>query len=274
VGTIGLVRETPDSQVIAVDENGVPILNADKLQGSMEFGFKAMLEVREVSPWFGGTDLQLGYFGINSLDADKTVNALEVNSIFFFAFPAQPPTSFNFLYSSNLYSGEANLRFLSRQRIRPIAGLRYFKLEDTYDVFQNNSTGGRDGFFSITNNSLFGGQFGLEGDFYRNQRVNFYGFGKVAALHNEVEGTATARNGFRIFSDSTYTTLIDAGTGANIHFAGPLSFKVGYRSLFASDLALGIDQNGALPLFAPSAGSVKFNSQHYHGLDFAAVFVF
>jgi hypothetical protein len=114
----------------------------------------------------------------------------------------------------------------------------------------------------------------LEADFYRNQRVNYYGFGKVAAMHNEVEGTATARNGFRIYSDSTYTTLVDAGVGANIQFAGPLSFKVGYRSLFASDLALGIDQNAALPLFDPSIGAVQFNSQHYHGLDLAAIFVF
>ena len=104
VGTIGLVREVPDDQVLAFDENAVPILNANSMQGSMQFGFKAMLDVRDVQPWFGGTDLQLGYFGINSLDAGATVNALEVNSIFFQVFPANPPTSFNFNYSSNLYS--------------------------------------------------------------------------------------------------------------------------------------------------------------------------
>ena len=60
VGTIGLVREVPDSQVLALDENGIPLLNANSLQGSMQFGFKAMLDVRDVRPWFGGTDLQLG----------------------------------------------------------------------------------------------------------------------------------------------------------------------------------------------------------------------
>ena len=101
VGTIGLVREVPDDQVLAIDENADPILNANSMQGSMQFGFKAMLDVRDVQPWFGGTDLQLGYFGINSLDAGATVNALEVNSIFFQVFPLNPPTSFN-LYTSSV----------------------------------------------------------------------------------------------------------------------------------------------------------------------------
>ena len=117
---------------------------------------------------------------------------------------------------------------------------------------------------------MFGGQFGLEADLWQTRGINFYGFGKVGAMHNEVEGTATALNGFRIYSDSSYSTLVDAGVGANIRFAGPLSFKVGYRSLFASDVALGSDQNAALPLFDPS-GAVQFNSQHWHGLDLAAV---
>ena len=272
LGTIGLIRETPDDQVIAVDENAVPILNADSLQGSMQFGFKAMVDVLDVRPWFGGTDLQLGYFGINSLDAGARVSALEVNSVFFQAFPLNPPTAFDFSYSTNLYSGEANLRFGSRNRLRPIAGLRYLKLEDTYDVFESSS-GSRTGFYSLTNNSLFGGQFGLEGDLWQTRRVNFYGFGKVGAMHNEVEGSATAQNAYKEFSDSTYTTLVDAGTGAIIRFAGPLSFKVGYRSLFASALALGIDQNEAISIF-PGPNTVKFNSQHWHGVDLAAVFQF
>lgn len=272
IGTIGLTRETPDRQVIAEDENGDPIQNADTLQGSMQFGTKATLDFREVCSWFGGTDLQLGYFGINSLDATSTANASRVRSVFFQAYPLNPPTSADYDYSSNLYSGEANLRFGGRNRVRPIVGLRYFKLEDTYNVLENSS-GNRGGFFSLTNNSLFGGQIGLEGDLWRTRRVSLYGFGKVAAMHNEIEGSATASNAHRDFTDSTYTNLVDAGTGASIHFAGPLSFRVGYRSLFASALALGIDQNGAIPIL-PGPGSVKFNSQHWHGIDLAAVFQF
>ncbi len=273
IGTIGLVREVPDSQVIAVDALGDEILNADKLQGSMQFGTKAMVGFRDVKPWFGGTDLQLGYFGINSLDGDARVNSTQVYSVFFKAYPLNPPPSFDFTYSTNLYSGEANLLFGSRNQFRPIVGLRYFKLEDTYDVFNSTDTT-RTGFYSLTNNSLFGGQLGLEGDLWQGRRVSLYGFGKVAAMNNDVEGTATAANGFKNYSDSTYTTLVDAGTGANIRVAGPLSFRVGYRSLFASALALGIDQNEAIAIYPSGPSSVKYNSQHWHGIDIAAVFVF
>ncbi len=261
VGTIGLTREKPDSQVLAEDENFDPILNADSLQGSMQFGAKANIDFREVKPWLGGTDLHFGYFGINSLDAGTRVDALQVRSIFFQAYPQNPPPSFDFTYSSNLYSGEANLKFASRSRVRPIAGLRFFKLEDTYDVFRNSS-GPLIGFRSLTNNTLFGGQIGLEGELWRTRRVHLYGFGKVAAMHNEVEGSATAQNAYREFSDSTYTTLVDAGTGAEILVAGPLAFRVGYRSLFASDVALGIDQNGSIPIFP---GPARSNSIHSTG---------
>jgi hypothetical protein len=272
IGTIGLMREVPDNQELAYDASFQPILNADTLQGSMQFGTKAMLDFLNVSSKFGGTDLQLGYFGINSLDGGAQVNSGAVNSYFFNALPASPPTSFDFNYSSNLYSGEANLRFASRYRIRPLVGLRYFKLEDTYDVYQSSSSS-IDGFFSLTNNSLFGGQLGLEGDIWQTRHVNLYGFGKAGAMHNEIEGSATAANFHQEFSDSTYATLVDAGVGAIINFAGPLSFRVGYRSLFASSLALGIDQNQAVSIY-PGPDTLKFNSQHWHGVDLAAVFQF
>lgn len=272
IGTIGLVREKPDSQVLAFDDNDEPNFNASSLQGPMHFGTKAMVDFRNVNSWFGGTDLQFGYFGINSLDETKRVDSILVRSYFFRAFPLNPPTSADFTYSSNLYSGEANLKFGARNRLRPIAGLRYFKLEDTYSSVENTS-GNQRILTSLVNNSLFGGQIGLEGDLWQNRRVNLYGFGKVAALHNEIDGSATAANAYREYSDSTYTTLVDAGTGANIRVVGPLSFRVGYRSLFASALALGIDQNGVIPILG-GPGSVKWNSQHWHGIDMAAVFQF
>ena len=272
IGTIGLMREKPDSQVVAFDESAKPVLNADTLQGSMQFGTKAMVDFRDVSSVLGGTDLQFGYFGINSMDGGAQVSADQVFSRFFKAFPLNPPRTFDFNYSTNLYSGEANLRFGGRNPIRPIVGLRYVRLEDTYDVYQSSSsTVG--GFFSQTNNDLFGGQLGLEGDLWQSRRVSFYGFGKVGAMHNGINGRATSANFIEDYSDSTYCTLVDGGAGANIHFVGPLSFRVGYRSLFASSLALGIDQNESVSIF-PGDDTLKFNSQHWHGVDLAAVFQF
>lgn len=272
IGTIGLARQALESQTLAFDSMGNEILNADSLTSSMQFGFRTMVGIRGIQPWLGGTDLQLGYFGINSLDAGRTVSADEVNAIFFGGIPTDPPTSFAFNYSSNLYSGEVNLRFASGSRLRPLVGLRFFKLEDTYDVFESSSNG-PDGFYSLTNNRLFGTQFGLEGDLWQTRRANFYGFGKVGAMHNDVEGTATARNAHIIFNDSVFTTLVDAGVGAKFRFAGPFSFTVGYRTIFVGDIASGMNQNAALSMFDWS-NEVQLDSQHWHGLDLGAVFEF
>lgn len=278
IGTLGLVREEPNDVLLAVDQNGAPLLNASQFQGDIQFGLKTSVDFRNVRNWFGGTDLQLGYFGINSLDAGRTATAQEINYIFFNSFPVNRPSTINFHYSSNIYSGEANLRLANWRRIRPITGLRYFKLEDTFDTFNPSGSGTRIGGFSTTNNSMFGGQFGLEGDLWRRRRFDIYSFGKVGLMHNRIEGSASAANAnsapvTRNYSDSHFATLVDAGVGANIRVAGPLSFKVGYHALYASQLALGIDQTTSVNLLS-SAGAIAFNSQQWHGLDFVSVWEF
>ncbi len=282
VGTIGLVRETPDNQTIAIDQNFLPLADANSLQGSMQFGFNTELDIHNVRPWLGGTDLQFGYFGINSLDAEMTVvpvgvTSTNVSSVFFNSIPVNPPTTTNIHYSSNLYSAEANLLVASNYRLRPLVGLRYFKLEDSYDTF-NFSGGQRFGGFSLTNNSLYGGQFGLEADVLRRSCWSLYASGKVGAMHNDVEGSAIARDSagnttVKNYSDSSYANLVDGEAGVRYTLAGPLSFKVGYRSIFVSKLATGIDQNESVRLLAPGE-TVSFNSQHWHGIDLTAELTF
>ena len=281
-GTLGLVREAPDSQTIAIDDSFQPLYNADSLQGSMQFGFTTELDIHNVRPWFGGTDLQFGYFGINSLDAETTVAAdgvtsTTVSSVFFNSIPVNPLSTTNISYSSNLYSAEANVVMASNYQVRPIVGFRYFKLEDSYDAF--DFTGGqRFGGFSLTNNSMYGGQLGLEGEMFRRSSWSLYASGKVGAMHNDVEGSAIALDSagtttVKNYSDSSYATLVDGGVGLCYHVVGPLTLKVGYRSLFASKVATGIDQNGSVRLLSPGE-TVVFNSQQWHGIDLGAVFEF
>jgi Putative beta barrel porin-7 (BBP7) len=279
IGTIGLAREEPDDQLLAIDQNSAPLLDANELQGDLTFGLKANLDVRNVRPWYGGTDLQLGYFGINSMDAGRTANANQINYIFFNSFPVTQPSTINYHYSSNIYSAETNLRFSNGRRVRPLVGLRYFKLEDTFNAFNFGSGSvSQIGGFSLTNNSLFGGQFGAELDVLQVRRWNVYSFGKVGLMSNRIEGSAWAADSggnavIRNYNDSNFATLVDVGVGAHIRIAGPLSLKVGYHTLFASKVALGVDQNNSVNLLS-SAGDVDLNSQQWHGLDIASVWEF
>lgn len=277
LGVLGLVRERPDGNILAYDENNQPIFSASELQGSMQFGLNAMLDVYNVHHALGGTDLQFGYFGINSLDSEQTIAAGEVRSIFFNSTPLNPPSESIFLYSSNLYSGEANLRFMSRTRIRPIVGLRFFKFEDQFDIFQH-APGARLGGFSKTNNHLFGGQFGVEADVWCVGRTRWYASGKFATLHNQVDGSARAADITgnaveKYFGDQHFATLVDAGTGLEYGFAGPLSLRVGYRALLASGVATGLEQSKSIRLLSPGE-TVVFSSQQWHGIDLAATLSF
>ncbi len=277
LGVLGLVRERPDSQVLALDENSLPLLNARDMQGSMQFGMEALIDFNNVQPWLGGTDIQFGYFGINSLDAEQSIAAPEVNAVFFNTLPITPPTDSIFLSSTNLYSGEANLRFLSTSRIRPLVGLRFLKVEDQYDVYQYSS-GMQVGGYSKTNNHLFGGQFGAEADIMRFGQTRVYANGKFGTMLNQVDGSARAADATgagveKYFGDQHFSTLVDAGTGLDIGLGGPLSLRVGYRFLMASALAVGLDQNNSMFLLSPGE-TVVFNSQQWHGLDLAATLSF
>lgn len=277
MGVLGLVRERPASQVIAVDENNATLLNANELQGSMQFGFEAIVDFNNVSPLLGGTGIEFGYFGINSLDALRVISADEVSAIFFNSYPVEPPSTSTFLYSTNLYSGEANLRFRCRSRIRPITGLRFLKIEDQYDVYDFVS-GQQIGGFSKTNNHMFGGQFGAEADVYRFGQTRVYANGKYGAMCNQVDGSTRAANATgdaveKYFGDKHYSSLVDAGVGVDYGLAGPLSLRVGYRFLMASSVANGLEQNRNIRLLSPGE-TVTFGSQQWHGLDCTAILSF
>lgn len=277
LGTMGLMRETPDDQILAIDENFNELLNANELQGSMQFGLRALVDVYQVSRLMGGTDLQFGYFGINSLDATRTLLAQEVSPVFFNSVPVNPLTSSNLIYSTNIYSGEANLRFRNSRRIQPLAGLRFLKVEDTFDAFDFTGSG-RLGGFSLTNNTMFGGHFGGQATLLRIRNFDWFAAGKYGVLNNDVEGSAEAadisgNNVVKNFNDSITSSLVDAETGLIYDFVGGLRFKVSYQYLFASKVATGLDQNESVRLLSPGE-SVRFNSQLWQGLNLSALFSF
>lgn len=277
LGVLGLVRERPDSQILADDENINPTLNATELQGSMQVGVNTLVDFYNVHRALGGTDVQFGYFGINSLDAEEQISSGEVILVFCNSYPVNPPPDSTFLYSSNLYSGEANLRSMSRARIRPIAGLRFLKLEDQFDIYHDVS-GTKSGGFSKTNNHLFGGQFGAEADVMRFGQTRWYARGKFSTMHNQVDGSARAADSTgnaveKYYGDMHFATLVDAGTGLDIGLAGPLTLRVGHRALVAGGVATGLDQSRSINLLATGEKMV-FGSQQWHGIDLAAMLCF
>ena len=277
IGLVGLVRQKPNGQVIATNQDDDVILNADELQGDMQFGLATKLDIYQVSNAFNGTDLQLGYWGINSMDATRTLTANQVKTNFFQGTTAGPPIQrFNYIYSSNLYSGEANLRLNNIQRLRPLVGMRYLKLEDTFDQFEFISNG-TSGFYSLTNNSLFGAQLGLEATVLRYRSWDWFAIGKYGAMHNRVEGSAMAALGggdaVKNYDGSNFCSLVDGQTGVVFRFVDQLQFRIAYQALYCSDIASGIDQSEAIA-FVGTPDQVVFDSRFWQGVSLSATFSF
>ncbi len=276
IGVIGLVRQKPNSQILAFDRSFNVLLDANELQGDMQFGLSTKVNLYQVSTALGGTDLQLGYWGINSMDATRTLSADQVRTIFFQRTTADVLTTMNYIYSSNLYSGEANLRMRNSARLRPIVGVRYLKLEDTFDQFNFQSTG-TIGFSSLTNNSLIGGQLGLEGTLLRYRSWDWFANGRYGAMHNRVEGSAQAALAgsplTKNYSDSSYCSLVEGETGLAFQFVQGLQFRAAYQALYASDIATGVDQSGAIDILG-LPDQVVFDSRFWQGVSLNAVFSF
>ncbi len=277
LGVIGLVRQKPTAQVIATDDLNRVLLNANELQGDMQFGLAAKIDVYQISNAFGGTDLQLGYFGINSLDATRTLQAPQVRTRFFQGTTADPISSFNYIYSSNLYSGEANFRLRNTKRFRPLIGTRYLKLEDTFDQFSFRDGGGRDGFFSLTNNSLYGAQLGFESTVLRYRNWDWFAIGKYGAMHNRVEGSARAALGttdaVKNYDGTNFSSLVDVQTGIIYRYVEQLQFRAAYQALYCSDIASGIDQSAAIS-FIGLPDQVVFDSRFWQGVSLSATISF
>lgn len=277
LGVVGLVRQKPNSQVLATDKFNQVLLNADELQGDMQFGVVAKVDLYQVANAFGGTDLQLGYWGINSLDATRTVTSPdEVRTSFFGGTTSDPIFAYNYNYSSNLYSGEANFRLYHAQRLRPLIGIRYLKLEDTFNQVEFTSSGTA-GFFSLTNNSLFGAQLGLEATLLRYRSWDWFAVGKYGAMHNSVECSALAAPGgvdtTRNFDGSSYCSLVDGQTGLIFRFVDALHFRAAYQALYCSDIATGVDQSGSIDFFS-SSNQIFFDSRFWQGVSLSATVSF
>lgn len=276
IGVLGLVRQKPNGQVIATNQDGDVILNADQLQGDMQFGLTAKIEIYQISNAFGGTDLQFGYWGINSLDATRTLKDDEIYTSFFMGTTVDPVQRWNYIYSSNLYSGEANLRLYSTARFRPLVGMRYFKVEDTFNQFEFVD-GGTNGYYSLTNNNLFGAQFGFEATIWRYRSWDWFAVGKYGAMHNRVEGSAEAADAVgdatKNYEGSTFSSLVDGQTGIIFRFVDQLHFRAAYQALYCDKIASGIDQSAAVNFFG-TPDHVVFDSRFWHGVSLSATFSF
>ena len=277
VGAIWLSRKTPDAQNLVFDQSNAVISNANQLQGKMGSGLDTTLSFYNVfreKP----IDFEMRFFQTNRMTAEQTLTATQVIPLFYQGTPINPVSSNNVFYDSRIRSFEANTVFRTPFRIHFLTGLRYFEVDEKYNIINNvNSQNGViAGFFSRTDNSLIGGQVGAEGVLVSTNNGRIFGSVKWALLENDVTGFARAANASGAplnenASDSIGSQLLDLQLGGSLGLSHCISIYGGYQGLIASDLGMALEQNRNASLFTPTNPIFRSDAQ-WHGFKTDIVF--
>jgi hypothetical protein len=244
----------------------------NELAGSGGKGFDGMLNAKRVIGGQHPLDLQLRFFESRDMLFSRGIlSPSSVIPVFYNAIPVTPANDYIVDYTSDLQSGEINLRTPLFQRLYGIAGIRYFELEEQFDIIDVAATSATTtaGFFSGVDNDAIGGQIGLEGVLFSGKRGRVTGGVKWGLLSNSVRGIAmaTTTSGNPLSSrlaETQSTQLIDIQLGGTFSITDWLGLYGGYQGLIGSDFALGPTQSRESRISDPT-NPVAFESEQWHG---------
>ena len=189
--------------------------------------------------------------------------------MFFNGIPVTPPQSQTFEHLSDLQNYELNFR-RRVGRFRFLAGVRHFKTEESYDIF-NTGSGvlNRVGSFSTTTNSLVGVQVGAGATLWSNEIFTTYATLKYALMNNSVDGRAEVEDvvGEPLildYSDERGTRLWDLEIAGFAAIGQSFGVKAGYRGIIGEDIATATDLSGSLDIFT-GEGNFVYSTPEWHG---------
>ena len=272
VGFISLFRSQPSSMPFVFTPSASVLLDMNELSGNGGRGFDGMLNAKRVVGGNHPLDFQMRFFESREmLFSREIIAAPAVVPVFYNGIPATPVNNYRVHYETDLQSAEMNLRTPVFQRLYAVAGIRYFEVEEQFDIIDSAASTPDTlvGFFSGIDNDAFGGQLGLEGVLLSGKRGRITGGVKWALLSNSVRGTAIANDtsGNPLttrLAQTESTQLIDLQLGGSLAIVDWLSLYGGYQGLIGSDFALGPTQSRVSSLILP-VNPVTFESSQWHG---------
>ncbi len=245
-GAIFLTRNSPSTQVLAVDGGANSILNAQ----AFNFGTGAGVDLNALR--HGDVyDVDFRYFQVNGMSAHEQLFPPGGSAALPFGNPVAlfPIPRLDAYYTTQIQSVELNLRKNLAPRFTVLAGFRYIALDDDLQHQFNLSGDG----FSIYHynidaiNRLYGGQIGLDAVVFSRGRFQVETAAKAGIYGN------TARNALRI-SVFELPTVTVGGHSSPTSFVGDWNFsgifqlnehwalRGGYQLLWLSGVALSTQQ--------------------------------
>ncbi len=241
--------------------NGDVLLRTDDLLSEAEMGARIGLII------YGNEDrgLEFAYFGLDELGNSINVSAdAPLIFPFFGGVPANPRNEYDVMYKSTLNSGELNLRHRSYSRVNLLAGLRILDLNERFTIRDNTG-----GWFSGTDNDLFGFQLGGDAYLLNVRRSIIFSTIKAGVYYNQADVKARAAsvvgNPLRIRVREENSAFVgDLALGMLIPMGPAADLRIAYQGLYMDGVGLAPDQADNYSLF-DGIGTFDTSTIFYHG---------
>ena len=199
-----------------------------------------------------GTGYEFVHYDFKTFMGSLSVDGQDTIPVFFGLVPVEQVDSYLGTYESRIKNFELNVWARRSQRLRVGYGLRYFSIEENYDitVVEDDGSGttsatGTDetGFFSATDNDLFGGQIMLE--LYRpmTTATSLNGGVKGMLLNNNAKINVDTLNNDATGEDSFITGGVNFWGGVTYRPFRGVSLQAGYEGVFIGSVATGTSQS-------------------------------
>lgn len=223
----------------------------------------------------GGTGLELLGYEFEDFNGSLSLEGEGITPQFFGLIPADPAPSYDASYKSQLSNLEANIWRRNGERLKIGCGLRYIKLEEEFDIEfieDPNATGNtttmvEDGFFSSTENRIFGAQ--LMARVYRPvvRKVYLEGGVNGGIGFNRITADSDTANIDSQTEDDISTGFFSFNGGVSYRPMDGLSLHAGYEGLLLTAVALSPDQSAAIDSFN-GTGDIQTGELYFGGAYF------
>jgi hypothetical protein len=272
VDLVVLQRDTPAAQPIIFDGAFVtPLLDASDLDLDTRAGARINLTFLDESGW----DFMFDMLFHGDFEAQPTVDSSGGVTLPFYGGIALAPIDTAF-YRSDFDTGELNVRRRFGPNVGLLAGVRYLELNERLDFALQGSP--NEGYFSQTDNRLFGVQIGGEAVVPANAYLRLFACGKFGIFNNSYEVTAqatsTSSTPLRLRSGDDMEAYVgDLNFGFEVQTVPSCTLRFGYQIFWIENVALSADQINQYDIFT-GAGSVSKGSPIYQGGFGGLVFTF
>ena len=245
---------------------GNPLLDASELSFDTIFGGRLELTLFDEGP--NPVDYRFGYMFTETASLHEARSSSPADINFFNASAANPSDTYTARYEPKLWLTDLSLR-RRYSKFGTSAGLSFGQLRESFDLL--SSFDPLSGFYSRTDNELYGIQLGADGHLWSNGFSRIEGSVTGGVYYNDIEIQASALGVDRIWDDSE-TSFVGSANIAWVIPAFPFNFRIGYQAYFLSGVALAPDQSQQLSFFS-AAGEAVTNDVLYHGAILGIEFV-